>query len=184
MSLNAAIPLQRGIAMIEVLITAVILAIGLLGMGALQLTAIQATNDSSQQSQAVWAVQDFAGRILSNLEGAQASQYIVPDATISCATPPANWCEDDGDASTATPSCNAAQLATFDKWNMVCSQADTTTYNKTNPIDFLVDPTLTSACNAVDGTTGNCLNYTVTLSWTAQDENSQVNSFSTTVEVP
>ncbi|HKM36557.1 MAG TPA: type IV pilus modification protein PilV, partial [Thiopseudomonas sp.] len=44
---------QRGVGMVEVLITALVLAIGLLGLSALQLTALKNNHSSMQRSIAV-----------------------------------------------------------------------------------------------------------------------------------
>ena len=68
---------NRGFALIEVMIAATIIAIGLSGVGALMLSTLQATQDSSQVSQAMWISNDLAGRIQSNRRGALDNDYAI-----------------------------------------------------------------------------------------------------------
>lgn len=54
--------MQRGSSLIEVLITLLVFAVGMLGMAALQLNALQGTADSAQRSQSAWILQDISER--------------------------------------------------------------------------------------------------------------------------
>ena len=62
---------HRGVGMVEVLITIVIMTIGLLGMAALQITAVRGNQDGVQRSHATWLVQDLAERIRGNINAYQ-----------------------------------------------------------------------------------------------------------------
>src|SRR5690554_8096247 len=62
---------QRGINMIEVLVTIVITSVGLLGLNSLQLQASRSTLDSGNRSQAVWILEDLTNRMRANLVGIQ-----------------------------------------------------------------------------------------------------------------
>src|SRR5690554_5364859 len=53
---------QAGFSMIEVLVTLLVFTVGLLGLAALQLNALQGTSDSAQRSQAAAVLQDLAER--------------------------------------------------------------------------------------------------------------------------
>ena len=159
---------QQGFAMIEVLVTAVIVAIGISGMGILLMRAIQGTQDSAQQSQAMWIVQDFVGRIRANSEGAKNGEYVVNGAE-NCDSPPAAICADYNTASNKVESnvCTSTQMSTFDRWISVCgmtSNAGVDTASKVfdSPAEFVINPVLTSTCTL---TQGDCVQYNVTLTW-------------------
>jgi len=67
----------RGFTLIEVLITLVIVAIGLLGLAGLQLTSMNSQLESYQRAQALMLVEDMANRIRANAEEARAGAYPV-----------------------------------------------------------------------------------------------------------
>ena len=75
----------QGSSLIEVLITLLIFAVGLLGFAGLQLNALQSTADSSQRSQAVWISQELAERIRANPE---ASNAVYAAVATNCAALP------------------------------------------------------------------------------------------------
>ena len=60
---------QSGITLIEVLVTLLITTVGLLGVAALQLSALKTTSDSAQRSQVVWLMQDLIERMRANPDG-------------------------------------------------------------------------------------------------------------------
>lgn len=95
---------SRGTSLIEVLITLIILAIGLLGVAGLQTRMSVSEVESYQREQALLALTDMAERISAN--ASQAASYITPPATplgtddsepASCAGlavgQPLDWCE-------------------------------------------------------------------------------------------
>ena len=65
---------QPGFTLIEVLVTLLIVAIGLLGLGALQVSTINDQFEANQKAYATWMVDDMADRIRAN--GNAASDYI------------------------------------------------------------------------------------------------------------
>ena len=71
---------QRGFSLMEVLISLVIIAVGLLGMAALQLRAQHAELEALQRSQALILVEDMANRIETNRRSSTAQCYAVTDA--------------------------------------------------------------------------------------------------------
>ena len=82
---------QRGVGLIEVLISLVIIAIGLLGLAALQGKAQKAELESYQRSQALILLQDVAGRLRANRNGKDG----YPDGAIctnsTCTADKAAW---------------------------------------------------------------------------------------------
>ncbi len=121
--------LQTGSSLIEVLITLFIFAVGMLGMAALQLNALQSSSDSTQRSQTTWILQDFAERIRANPEGSAAAYAANP----VCAALPATRCADYYNPATSAKVnatvCSAAQMAAFDRWEAQCSYSDIASFN-------------------------------------------------------
>lgn len=136
--------LQAGSSLIEVLITLFIFAVGMLGMAAMQLNALQGSSDSAQRSQSTWILQDIAERIRANPEGT-AADYAAPPA---CAALPAQRCADFYNPATGTKvnaaNCTAAQMAAFDRWEAQCSYADIAGFNtidgRFTGRDFIIVP--------------------------------------------
>lgn len=112
---------ETGSSLIEVLITLLIFAVGMLGMAALQLNALQGSSDSAQRSQSTWILQDIAERIRANPAGTAVNYAAAP----ACAALPAQRCADFYNPATAAKvnatDCNAAQMAAFDRWEAQCS---------------------------------------------------------------
>lgn len=54
---------QLGLGLIEVLVAMIVVAVGLLGLGALHLQATRASGNSAYYSQAVWVVNDIVSRL-------------------------------------------------------------------------------------------------------------------------
>ena len=98
-------PGQRGVTMIEVLVTLVIIAFGLLGMAGLQVRLQMSEMESYQRSQALMLLNDMANRITTNRNSA--ASYVTTAANplgagmIACPTEAATvaqrdlkeWCE-------------------------------------------------------------------------------------------
>jgi len=124
---------QRGVSLIEILVTALILGIGLLGVAALQVSSVSGNLEGFYQSQATSIAEDAASRIRASkivtaLPGSTTDHatYIanyVAGGVLNCAAAPAQFCRRDG--GTAADNCTLAQLATFDQWEL-CSIADNT----------------------------------------------------------
>lgn len=77
---------QRGLSMIEVLISVLVLALGLMGMAAMQALALRGGQSSLESSQAVMASNSIIEAMRANR--ANAASYAF-DGTASCATVPA-----------------------------------------------------------------------------------------------
>lgn len=148
--------MQRGSSLIEVLITLLIFSVGMLGMAALQLNALQGTVDSAQRSQSTWILQDIAERIRANPQGTAANYAAAP----ACAALPVNRCADYYNPATGAKvnasNCSAAQMAAFDRWEAQCSYSAIAAFNtidgRFSGRDFMTAPadgvTLTVANNA------------------------------------
>jgi type IV pilus assembly protein PilV len=106
---------QRGLTLIEVLVSMLVMALGLLGMAALQTTTLRYQMGSSERASVGVLLSDFAERVRANV-GVSASgpsgNYLRSGtaftwATLSAANPPAiPDCE--------TKSCTGDELASYD----------------------------------------------------------------------
>ncbi len=188
---------QSGFALIEVLVTSVIIAIGVSGLGILLMRVIQGTQDSAQQSQAMWIVQDFVGRIRSNSEGGRGGGYeLATTSATFCDNPPARICAEyyKSGAEVSAVDCIPPEMAIFDKWITVCGIASNI-YD--SPSDFILNPRLVSTCSRTIprvssyAGTPDCIQYDVTLTWDTRitqassdaSERIQQNTFTSVVEL-
>jgi len=92
---------QQGASLIEVLVSMVVLAIGILGISALQATSMKSNQSSYARTQAILHTEDIVERMRSNLAGVRNGDYDDPTPALNaaCLTPAA---------------CSAAQLAAHD----------------------------------------------------------------------
>ncbi len=102
---------EDGLAMLEVLITIVVISFGLLGVAGLQITGLKNNQMSYIRSIATAQAYDMADRMRVNMVGVKAGNYDSvndPAATYSdpaCANP-----------ATASGGCTPAQMATYDAY--------------------------------------------------------------------
>jgi type IV pilus modification protein PilV len=180
---------QHGFALIEVMVTAVILVIGISGMGLLLLKSIQSSQDNAQKSQGMWIVQDLAGRMRANSEGMRAGAYET-DQAITC--DPIKMCSDynnSDNTSQASATCNSAEMATYDLWVTTCGisdaisitvpgvigpdgpEPDSEYFLYDSPSDFILNPVLNIDCTVniprVSTSTAqpDCVQYFIDLKW-------------------
>ncbi len=66
---------QRGMTLVEVLVTAVLISVGLLGVAALQLTSLKSNQESYVRSQAAMLAADLLDRMRANQAGVRANHY-------------------------------------------------------------------------------------------------------------
>ena len=92
---------HRGDTMIEVLVTVIILAVGVLGAAAMQVTTIQNLNSSYSASVAAMVAEDFTERMRANPTAALADGYVHAAA-------PAGFPD------CAANDCTTAELANYD----------------------------------------------------------------------
>lgn len=95
----------RGFTLLEVMISLVVLAIGVMGVIGLQTATYQQLQTSQNFSTAAMLASDMADRMLANQENVPAAAYVHT-------APPA---EPDTDCTNAP--CNEDQLATYDVWH-------------------------------------------------------------------
>lgn len=72
---------EAGFSLLEVMIALIVLAVGLLGLAAMQSFSLRYNNQSYQRSQATAAIYDMADRMRANPEGVRAGVYALSPAT-------------------------------------------------------------------------------------------------------
>ena len=75
---------QNGLGMIEVLVALVIMAVGLLGLAAMQVTATQTTTQSAQKTQAILLAEDMIERVRANQSNAGSYDGVSVGSDDSC----------------------------------------------------------------------------------------------------
>lgn len=106
----------NGFTLIEVLVALLILAIGILGVARLQMTALRHTADVANQSQASYLLAAIAERMRANPEAAHWYAGTITRAACSAAPTP---CGDRFGKEAGT--CSAQQIASFDLWDVFCA---------------------------------------------------------------
>lgn len=163
---------QKGVGLVEILVTILITVIGLVGLASMQLKSVRANQKSSQKSQAIWILSDLANRMRANSRG----NYATSANGFDCPNPPvapARVCSPPYPTAQVTqPNCTANQLATFDIQEILCgSGSSSATYR--GAASFLANPSLN-----IQTISGN--NLRITLSWSVRQEE---NSNSTTEQL-
>ncbi|HYA36915.1 MAG TPA: type IV pilus modification protein PilV [Candidatus Methylomirabilis sp.] len=107
-----------GFTLVEVLVSLVVLAIGLLGLAMLQTTGLRYNTNSYSRTQATYLAYDLAERMRGNVPGFQAGDYdvtslgaangVVGSSSYSCNLPSNSNCSCD------TGTCTNAALAQYD----------------------------------------------------------------------
>lgn len=101
---------ERGAALLEILITILVVSVGLLGVAGMQLAAVRSNHGSSLRSLAVYQAYDMAERMRANRLGVQAGDY---DSLSGAGTDPG--CGSSG--------CSPANLAAFDHYEWSTANA-------------------------------------------------------------
>ena len=163
---------QRGINMVELMVTVAITAIGLLGLNSLQLQATRSTQDSGNRSQAIWMLEDMANRIRSN--NVSVADYNTGANPVGCNAAPARICTAWNDGSrriAAADKCSSAEQAASDLWEVSCGfggnvAGSIATFG--SAADFIAGPALTVVPDANNRTT-------LTLSWDVRTSGTDAN---------
>lgn len=79
--------LQRGASLIEVLVAVVILAVGLLGVAGMQMSALRSNQSAYERSVATFLASSIAERMSANRAAALAGQYNLGMGSGSCPVP-------------------------------------------------------------------------------------------------
>jgi type IV pilus assembly protein PilV len=111
---------QQGITLIEVLVSMIIFAVGILGMSTLQTKVLQDNIDQRQRDVAIWKAQAVIDRISLNKTPAALNQYVTSVSNNAvCGATPAKICAETNGGGAAI--CSATELAAYDAWDILCT---------------------------------------------------------------
>ena len=106
---------QSGFSLIEIMVAALILSIGILGVVGLQVIGLKGTQQSYMKHQAMSVVQNLTERMRSNKVGVFTGEYALPNSdSFNCGAAAIPNC------SNASSVCSAEDIATADIHNLVC----------------------------------------------------------------
>jgi len=111
---------SKGLSLIEILVTVVVLSIGLLGIAGMQAQGVKYSNDSYARSQATMMANELIERMHANPDGVANADYVtaIGNAALDCSAitnEPAPNC-------TGANSCDVTQLAALDVFRIRCGQ--------------------------------------------------------------
>ncbi|MBX2881157.1 MAG: type IV pilus modification protein PilV [Granulosicoccus sp.] len=115
----------RGVGLLEVLVAMVVVSFGVLGLAGMQLTGMKHSAGGYNRSKAVLYAENMVTRMRLNPSAVIGKEYDGFDSNTfnSCATKPATYCQvhpASATTTTAAAACTATQMATFDKFSIVC----------------------------------------------------------------
>ena len=105
---------QSGFSLIEVMIAAVILSIGILGVAGLQIVSLKGTHQSYMKDQAANLVHELTERMHSNKQAVINGSYVIDSNTYNCTTATLPACIGSG------ANCNSADVANYDLNTLIC----------------------------------------------------------------
>lgn len=141
---------QSGLNLIEILVAALILSVGLLSMAGLQVASLRSVQNATQKQQAAFIVHELLERMRSNRQAALDGNY---NAVVSCAATAPMDCS-------ANTVCLPSQLATYDLYTLQCGESAVAA-TRSGVNDQLLDGELRVNCVA----TGCGDGVTVTIDW-------------------
>ncbi len=159
---------QKGVSLLEVLIAVLVLSVGLLGLGGLQLHALKSSNDAHFRSVASLLAADLGDRIRINPEGVALAAYEISEnqSTSICENTAPKLC-------TGANICSVSELATFDLYQIACGVTNGS--NKSLGMkNLLPSATLSVACTG--GTCDADKEHTITFKWEQTDNQDADNS--------
>lgn len=170
--------------MIEILVTLIILAVGLLGIAALQIVGLRSTGGSENRTQATLFANEIAERMRANIDGVNNNLYIANLNAASCAAPPVPYCSDNfnGGAAVAAAPCTPTNMATFDLSEWFCGVSSGGTFVG-GVRNTLPGSTATITCNDnnaldLDACTDNS-SHTITINWSERNSNQSAGAAAT-----
>jgi len=113
---------QAGFSLLEVMISALILSTGLLGVASLQIIGMKGTQQSSMKNQAMGVVQNITERMRANYQGVVANDYVLNNSTTFVCTGAA---PDPTSCAVGADACVANKIAGADLHNLICGYGNT-----------------------------------------------------------
>ncbi len=157
---------MRGVGMVEIMITLLIIAVGLLGLAAMQTQAMRSTTDTLKRTAGLQMATELIERM--HMNSAQAVVYQNTFAAYSAACPanPVVQCSAAtvNRATVVGAQCNASQMAQYDAWEVMCDHGNVINgRGKGAANDYIDQPQVAMVCNPADCSAGSTV--TMTLFW-------------------
>lgn len=153
---------ERGFTLLEVLVAVLVLSLGVLGLGQLQVVLTRSIHDGFLQEQAVALVYDMADRMRANEVGVNAGNYDSADGANYQAPADNNCTQGAG----APSDCTAAEMAAHDRfeWNQALAQILPA---GAGAVCTDSDPSDATACDGAGAV------YTISATWNERDGNTR-----------
>ena len=157
---------QVGFSLIEILISLLILSIGLLGLGGLQLSSLKSANNAHFRTVASLSVTDLIDRMRSNPSAVKDNFYISNLSIKHCSSSLEVVCE-------AGVECNARELASYDLYRVNCGVS--AGLYQTGGVQFdLPEASLRVSCASATCTSGE--EHVIRVGWKEGDDDDADNS--------
>ena len=152
---------QNGVSLLEVLISVLVISVGLLGLGGLQLYALKGSNDAHFRTSASLLASDLGDRIRINPEGVALGGYALSESrsTSICNDTSIKLC-------TGSNTCSATELAAFDLFQIACGVKNGSN-RSLGMKNLLPSATLSIHCGGVSCNSG--IEHIITFSWVQTD---------------
>ncbi|PWQ98608.1 type IV pilus modification protein PilV [Leucothrix pacifica] len=151
---------QRGFSLMEVLVSVIVLSIGLLGLGGLQMTSLKGSNNAHFRTVASLAATDLADRMRANPIAVAAAHYESAYVLATCKNPPEKLCE-------STVLCTPEELADYDVFRVNCGVSDDGFQTGGAQYD-LPEAFMSVSCASATCTSG--IEHTIEVRWNEADD--------------
>lgn len=148
---------QRGLSLIEVLISLMVLGVALLGLGGLQIAAVKGSTNAHLITTASMLAMDFSDRMRANLDGVEAGYYAE---NIAC-NEPVSICRFSGS------NCTVQELSKYDIQEIKCG-TKIGTKREGGVVNLLPNGSFDVTCNNPGGCLAPKAVHTVTITWNEQ----------------
>jgi type IV pilus assembly protein PilV len=163
---------QSGVSLVEVLVTVVVIAIGLLGIAAMQVLAKQTTYDASERSIAVQLANSLLERMRANPQGLETygGNASAPIGTFGTSGTYFNGSAPSPSSCTVSAICSTNQLAVVDLWDWEQKLLGATQQLNGVNTGGLVSPTACIYTDVAAGLANRSGRYTIAIAWRGKVE--------------
>ncbi len=147
---NHSLKHQSGLNLVEILIAALILSIGLLSLAGLQVSSLKSAQNATQKQQVAFMIHELFERMRANRDAVISGDYNT--TAVDCSAGLSKDC-------VGSTACSAAETAAYDLFTIQCGHVSASTVN------FGADTQLLNGSFGVNCSGTDC---TVSFTWTEQ----------------